>query len=40
MVHGVARLFGTFTNLDQLERATMSYGIGEKVPLARLAIGL
>jgi hypothetical protein len=34
------RLFGTFTNPDQVEQSTMTYGTGEKVPLARWAIGL
>ena len=34
------RLFGTFTNPDRVAQSAIRYGIGEKVPLARLAIGV
>ncbi|HEY2979082.1 MAG TPA: sterol desaturase family protein [Burkholderiaceae bacterium] len=34
------RLFGTFTNPERVAQSAIRYGIGEKVPLARLAIGV
>lgn len=34
------RLFGTFTSPHDMDPKTLKFGIGEKVPVARLAIGL
>ncbi len=34
------RLFGTFTDPRQVDAAALKFGIGEKVPIARLTVGL
>jgi sterol desaturase/sphingolipid hydroxylase (fatty acid hydroxylase superfamily) len=34
------RLFGTFTSPDRVDPTTLRFGITEKVPVARLAVGL